>query len=96
MSYTPFIAPGRDDGASPGRPKQSSTVYYVIPGRPIATSSGSGGALTANRDVYSPIWVDSPVVVDQIAAEVITASPGNLRIGVYATDKLATRGAAAG
>ena len=69
-----------------GRPKLSSTSQYNIPGVEISTVSTR--ALAANRIQYTPIYVKTTIVIDQVAIEVTTAgAAGKLaRVALYNTD----------
>lgn len=85
MPTAPFIAPERDEAVAMGSPKQGSTTYYSVPGAAglgVGTSSPGSGA-----DAYSPMFVTSPIVVDQLACEVTTSAAGNIRMGIYRADK---------
>jgi hypothetical protein len=55
-----------------------------LPG--IVCDSVSTFAVTANGDYYSPIHVATPIMVDQLQAEVTVALGTNFRIGLYAAD----------
>lgn len=83
MTFAPFLAPERDQAAKAGRPK-SATTYYTIPGVTYAGSSSQG--ISSGTDYYSPFYVQTPIVVDQLVAEVNTLSAGNFRIGFYRAD----------
>lgn len=85
MSPTsPFLAPERDQQFKRGRGKQGSTSYYLIPGaQPTTTATIS---IAINTDVYHPLYVDTPIVVDQMAAEITSGGTGNMRIGLYEAD----------
>jgi hypothetical protein len=68
-----------------GRAKQGATTYYSLPG--VSVSSVSLSSPAGDTDVYSPIYVSTPIVVDQLAFEVgILVAGGNARIGLYAAD----------
>lgn len=79
----PFLAPERDQ-ARPGYGK-SGTSFAFIPGEGLDSISTSG-ALTAGTDYYAPIFIPSPVVVDQLIAETTAGSANNFRMGLYAAD----------
>jgi hypothetical protein len=80
--YTPAPSSG---AIAQGRPKGSGTTYYVLPGAGINFPSTT--TLTVNTDFYTPVWVATSIVVDQIAGEVTTLVAGqNLRFGLYAAD----------
>jgi len=68
-----------------GRPARVGETYYSIPGTGIFSASST--ALVVNTDFYFPIYVTTPVVVDQLAFEVVTPVAGNTRIGLYAADR---------
>lgn len=84
MSYAPFLSPSRSRSFRPGRPRASGgTVYYQIPG--VLWNTISTFAPTTGTDYYEAWVATSPIVVDQIAAEVTTLiSSQNFRIGFYA------------
>lgn len=42
---------------------------------------------THNRDYYEPFSTPVPIVIDQLAAEVTTGAAGNIRIGIYRSDR---------
>jgi len=82
MPTAPFTAPERDLLQKVGRGKSSGGTYYTIPG--IAPGSSiTTRTLNAGADQYC-LWLTStPIVVDQLAAEVATAAGTNFRIGFY-------------
>lgn len=89
MSPTaPFLAPERDEALKRGRPKAAGgTIYYTIPGL-VASTITVPASLVADTDYYSPMYVETPILVDQIACEVTTAAAAGkvLRIGLYRAD----------
>jgi len=68
-----------------GRPKRAAEAYYTLPG--FGISSASTGSLAQNVDIFAPIYVATPIVVDQLAFEVVTLQTGNARMGLYAADR---------
>jgi hypothetical protein len=83
---SPFLVPERDRAFRRGRPK-SATNYYTIPGAVAVSAAVQGGVTSNNYDHYAPFYVDAPITVDQLAAEVTTNTSGkNMRIGIYAAD----------
>lgn len=87
MPTAPFIAPERDESHVLGRPKQGSTAYYSIPGV-IGVNDQSTTAVTSGTDTYWPMYVRTPIVVDQLAFEVTTLAAGqNARVGLYRADR---------
>lgn len=86
MPNAPFLAPERDPALKIGRPKASGgTVYYAIPG--FTCSGNAVEQFGPNIDYYFPMWTPTPILVDQIAAEVTTVhAANNFRIGLYLAD----------
>lgn len=83
----PFLAPDRDERAAFGRAKAGATTYYSIPGV-VLTGGGGSRNLTLNQDYYGPFRTASPIVVDRLAFEVVTAAgASNARIGLYAANR---------
>lgn len=82
----PFLAPERDGAFKRGRPKKSGTSYISLPGvSPISVATGAPADF--NADCYSPLFTETPILVDQLLAEVTTLSSGkNFRIGLYVAD----------
>lgn len=85
MPLAPFLAPERDNAFKRGRGKGGGTTFYTVPGVafnavPLTSSLGQ------NSDRYSPFFVDSPIVVDQLAFEVTTGAALNVRVGIYPAD----------
>lgn len=87
MSPTaPFLAPERDTAFKDGRPKAGGTTFYTLPGVPIHGTHTWTGGMASNEDHYFPLFVDTPIVVDQLAMEITTSSAGNGRMGLYRGD----------
>lgn len=86
MPNAPFLAPERDGAFKVGRPKASGgTIYNSLPG--VASISTTSAAQTINVDVYAPLFVETPIIVDQLVAEVATSGgAGNFRMGLYNAD----------
>jgi hypothetical protein len=85
MSYSPFLAPGRDNAAKFGRLKSSTpTTYYSVPGTFGVT--GSTQSLSVNIDYFSYWYTNTPLVIDQLVVEVTTSTSGNFRMGLTAVD----------
>lgn len=86
MSPTaPFLAPERDAAFKLGRLKDAGATYYALPG--MVAQSVIAGTRSVDTDFYGPLYVDSPLVVDQLAAEVSTSQASqNFRMGLYAAD----------
>lgn len=85
MTFSPFLAPERDDAARLGRPKRSGETYYCVPGVGWVDSGSVGGV--AGADFYEPWYTPTPLVIDQLASEVTTAlAATNFRIGFYHAD----------
>lgn len=81
-----FLAPARDVAYKRGRAKSTTgTVFFQIPGVvPVGTATS---ALANGGDRFMPIFVDSPLVVDQLALEITTLdAAGHSRVGIYAAD----------
>jgi hypothetical protein len=82
VTFAPFLAPERDDKRKTGRAKRAAETYYCVPGC-LLISAGTGG-IDANADFYAPWFTPTPIVIDQLAAEVETLFAGsNFRIGFY-------------
>jgi hypothetical protein len=83
---SPFLAPERDQSFRFGRAKTGTTYYTLLGGSAALPSTLS--LANADRVIYVPVWVDVPVVIDQIAGE-ITAAEGsnNIRYGLYRADR---------
>lgn len=81
-----FLAPDRDVAYPRGHPVAGATNYYYLPGVPvngIATWTFDGSGVI----MYYPHYLEAPVVLDQVAAEVTTLSAAtNFRIGLYVSD----------
>jgi hypothetical protein len=77
--YTPAPA---SSAIAIGRAKGGGTTYYTVPGCTLATVATRG--MTANEDAYAPWLTPTPIVIDQLAAEVTVAAGTNFRIGFYA------------
>lgn len=88
MSPTaPFLAPERDEGTRQAWAKASGGgIAYSVPGVP-GVSIGTKTLGSINNDYYMPVYVASPIIVDQLADEVTSAVVGNHRIGLYRADK---------
>ena len=82
---SPFLAPSRDPAAPRGRGARSGETYLSIPG--VMLVSTSALSLVLDTDIYQAFYVDTPIVVDQLVAEVSTGTTGNMRIGLYAADR---------
>ena len=79
---SPFLAPERDSAFKAGRAKMAGTTFNCMPG--VWSTTVSSGNYTAGQDVYAPFEVRTPLVIDQLLAEVTTLfSGGNFRIGFY-------------
>lgn len=84
MTFSPFLAPERDNALKIGRAK-TATQYLVLPGCFI--TSFTTLTPTANEDWYTPIYVQTPIVVDQLVCAVTTLDAGdNVRLGLYRAD----------
>jgi hypothetical protein len=82
---SPFLVPGRDPRAKFGRPKRDDgQLYYSVPGANFVSTAAA--ALAANVVYYHAWYTPSPIVIDQMAAEVTTLAGTNFRIGFYAAD----------
>jgi hypothetical protein len=69
---------------APGRPK-SGTSYFSVPDiNPVSASTT--GSILSSTDYYAGFLVRSPIVLDQLAIEVVAGSATNIRIGLYAAD----------
>lgn len=68
---------------------KSGTNYYVLPGVAFTNGAASGAyGFNTNNDTYFPHYTWTPLVVDQLAAEVVTLhAANNFRMGVYLADK---------
>lgn len=88
MSQAPFLAPERDRAFKFGRPKGNSVTYYTVPGNVLGAAPTSGSPNAGNAfDVYAPFYVQTPVIIDQLAAEIVTlVAAKNFRMGFYAAD----------
>ena len=86
MPTAPFLAPTRDDRFAVGRAKGGGTTYYGVPGATLSNTASTVGP-TLNTDYYWPWFNATPVVIDQLACEVVTGTAGNVRIGFYPADK---------
>lgn len=80
----PFLAPDRDEAAKVGRAKGASITFVglpgVVPSSTVSTTWGPG----LNTDSYSEFFVQSPVIVDQLLAQVTTnLAATNFRMGIY-------------
>jgi hypothetical protein len=85
MPNAPFLAPGRDPAFKAGRAKMSGTTFNCVPG--VVLNTVGTGQLVTNQDYYQPFFVSSPIIVDQLLAEVTTlVAGGNFRMGVYPAD----------
>lgn len=73
-----------------GRGKTGGAANLSLPGVAVSGHSGSIGTfvLTAAFIHYMPIWVDTTITLDQLAAQVTTpAGAGNkMRMGIYNAD----------
>lgn len=69
-----------------GRLKISGTTHYSIPG--VEASSAGTFAISANTIRYAPIYVTTPITIDQMAIEVTTggAASTTARLGIYNAD----------
>jgi hypothetical protein len=86
MPNAPFLAPERDSAFKRGRPKGGGVTYYTQPGVALIGSANTY-ALVSDTDFYTPYFVDTPLVVDQIAFHVTaTGTATTARIGLYAAD----------
>jgi len=70
-----------------GRPYYGTTHHLIIPG--IITDSSTTQALSLNRCHYYPIFVRTPITIDQVVLEVTTAAAAGKkgRFGIYKADK---------
>jgi hypothetical protein len=84
MPNAPFLAPERDSAFKLGRAKAGGTPRYTLPG--FLSASTSTVVLNADQDRYCPAFVQSSVVIDQLAIEVTTNTASTVRVGVYAAD----------
>jgi len=83
---SPFLVPSADSDYKAGRARNSdTTIYYSVPGV-MFSSAGGAIAMAGGTDYYAPFWVASPIVVDQLAAEVTVAGGTNFRFGLYPAD----------
>jgi hypothetical protein len=82
---SPFLAPARDPSYKMGRAKATGgTVYLSIPGCPVvSTSTASPGN---GQDNYGAWFASTPLIIDQLSAEVTTGGGTNFRMGFYAAD----------
>jgi len=81
----PFLAPERDDAYRRARGKTSGgTTYYFVPNAHFVAQPTT--TIVADFDQYMPWYVDTPIVIDQLAFEVTTAGT-NTRAGIYAADR---------
>ncbi len=82
MPTAPFLSPNRDDPFKTGRAKAGGgTIYYSIPGAVLVSTATATAGI--NTDCYSAWLTRTPVVIDQLAAEVTTTGGTNFRIGFY-------------
>lgn len=86
------LAPGlileRDESVVEGEPKLSGGAkYYVVPGCQFITNTST--VISNGQDNYTGFWMArSPIVVDQLACEVITPGTATLaRMGFYRADR---------
>lgn len=83
MPIAPFTAPERDVASKLGRAK-AATNYYVLPGVALDNSTVTAAGLNLNADQYFFHYTPTPLVVDQLAAEITTLhAANNFRMGVY-------------
>lgn len=69
-----------------GRLLAAATTHMAIPG--VVLNSQGTAALAANLVRYFPIYVVTPIVVDQLVLEVTTlAGSTTARMGIYHADK---------
>lgn len=86
MTFAPFLAPERDEALPFGRPKRAGETYYCVPG--VGFESIAASITAAGVDFYEPWFTLTPIVIDQLAIEVLTASAStNVRIGFYRADR---------
>lgn len=87
MSPTsPILSPNRtDERVVQGRAERTAETYFVVPGAGLVNTSTV--VAVADRDVYSPWMVSTPIVVDQLAFEVTALVAGNARVGFYRADR---------
>lgn len=85
MSWAPFLTPNRDDALKQGRAKGGGVTFYSIPGVAV---TGTQAVLTAstNKDYYAPWFAVTPLIIDQMACQIVSSTTGNLRMGFYAAD----------
>jgi hypothetical protein len=85
VTLGPFLAPNRDDRFKHGRPK-SATTFYSLPGVWVNPVDSGSHAPTVGTDYYSPIYIDTPIVIDTLVAQVTVLAAGNMRMGLYRAD----------
>ena len=80
------LALERDEAVAEGRAKGGGVTYYTVPG--VSLNSTSIQTVTLNQLRYGGGWIArTPMMVDQLAAEVTTAAGTNFRIGFYRADR---------
>lgn len=69
-----------------GRPIIAATTYLTLPGVSISTTATTAQA--ANQVKYYPIYVTTPITIDQLSLEVTSAGAGGTtaRMGIYHAD----------
>jgi len=85
---SPFLAPSRATDARIGRGKVSGgATYYSLPGVALVSMTTWGANAGTGKDYYHPLFLNAPVVCDQLAVEVSTLEAAvNCRIGLYRAD----------
>lgn len=78
-----FLAPTHAEA----RAVFGATTQYSLPG--VETSTSNVAAIAANTARYSPIYVATPIVIDQMALEITTNSAASTtcRMGIYNADR---------
>ena len=80
MSFSPYLWTGRSQNLRPGRP----TTRFVVPGCVFRGNSVTN--FSANTIIYTPLYTQVPLVIDQLQAKIDTSGSDNFRMGFYAAD----------
>lgn len=81
-----LVTLGAATAIAEGRPKTGATIPYTIPG--VEMLSTNTFAIGTNTVRYNPMFVSTPITLDQIAIEVTSAGAGGTtaRLGIYHAD----------
>lgn len=86
MSWSPVLAPDRDDYFRRGTPVKSGTNYLHHGFGFASESNGATFTATNNRDTYVPYFIEHPVLVDQFSIHVQSAAGTTAHVGMYVAD----------